>query len=100
MTAGPALRQEGEGGAVVAAPSDGERREKMNKVEQILGVCRGQQQGLDEFDLEAMRDGNAIRAFRQQFAAERAATRAQMKRKIVRGSIGASGRKGLLSVGG
>lgn len=100
MTAGPALRQDREGGRGSRGPSNGERRDDMNKVEAILGVCRGQQQGLDEFDLEAMRDGNAIRAFRQQFAAERAATRAQMKRKIVRGSIGASGRKGLLSVGG
>ncbi len=66
-------------------------------VDQLFGGCRGQREGLDEFDLEAVRDGNAIRAFRE-FAVERAASRAQMKRKVVRGSIGAGDRRGLVAV--
>jgi hypothetical protein len=63
----------------------------------MFGACKGQREGLDEMDLEAMRDGNAIRAFRQ-YQTERATTKAANKRKIVRGSIGANARKGLLAV--
>ena len=64
----------------------------------LFGVCRGQAEGLDEFDLEAERDGRAIGKFRSDFSLARAATRASMKRKVLRGSLGASDRKGLVSV--
>ncbi len=66
-------------------------------LEKLFSVSRGQRPGMDEFDLEAERHANAIQAFRQ-YKMERAVTRAQSKRKIVRGSIGANSRKGLSKV--
>lgn len=66
-------------------------------LEKLFSVCHGQRSGMDEMDLEAERHGSAIQAFRQ-YKMERAVTRAQSKRKIVRGSIGANSRKGLAKV--
>jgi len=54
--------------------------------------------GLDQFDLEAMRDSRAIRTFHREFALERPATKAQAKRGVLRGSLGAKDRKGLKAV--
>ncbi len=54
---------------------------------------------LDRFDIEAMKEGKAVRRFQNEFALdERPATKSQSKRGIVRGSKGAKGRRGLLSV--
>ena len=49
----------------------------------------------DAFDLEAMREGNAIKTFAQVFAMDRACTTAQAKRGVQRGSQGAKARGGM-----
>lgn len=56
------------------------------------------QQGMDRFDLEAARDGAAARTFQREYAADRACTRNQAKRGVVRGKEGAKSRKGLFSI--
>jgi len=51
--------------------------------------------GLDQFDLEAMSEGQAVRSMNT-YRTERCATRSQMKRKVLRGVQGARDRKGLV----
>lgn len=63
-------------------------------LDELFGVCGGQVEGLDELDLEAMRVGGAIRAFRE-FRLERACSRDRMRRKVRRGAEGARERGGL-----
>ena len=53
---------------------------------------------LDRFDIEAAKEGKAVRRFQNEFALERPVTKANAKRGVVRGSKGAKGRRGLLSV--
>lgn len=50
---------------------------------------------LDAIDLEAMREGNAIRTFKRVFAIDRACTKSQAKRGVLRGSQGAKARGGM-----
>lgn len=50
---------------------------------------------LDQFDLEAMREGAAISEFNREFRMQRPVTKAKAKRGVVRGSIGAKARMGL-----
>lgn len=59
-----------------------------------------QEPGLDEFDLEAMRDAAAIGHFRREFSLQRPCTKAVMKAGVVRGKIGADSRKGIVKVEG
>jgi hypothetical protein len=50
---------------------------------------------LDAIDLEAMREGSAIRTFGKIFAMDRACTKSQAKRGVLRGSQGAKARGGM-----
>ncbi len=75
----------------------GERRRGRQSQQHGDGKMK-QQPGLDEFDLEAMRDASAISAFKKNFSLQRPCTKAVMKAGVVRGKIGADSRKGLNSL--
>lgn len=56
------------------------------------------QYSLDRYDLEAMAEAKAITEFRREFSLERPMMKAQAKRKVLRGRLGAKDRNGLVKV--
>ena len=55
-----------------------------------------QSSGMDRFDLEAANEGRSIRAFKSEYAMARPCSKRDSR--MLRGALGAAGRKGLMTV--